>query len=103
MFPPEYVSKVFTKVIPLSNLLDAEIKKKKKKIIIIIIIINGYSSFRHLVESLTNPLISLFLPIYAYFRVLIPYFDPRGSGADREGYVQLESYEEGSGTIIHRG
>ena len=35
--------------------------------------------------------------------MLVPYFDPRGSGADREGYVQRGSNEEGSGTIIHRG
>ena len=34
--------------------------------------------------------------------MLVPYFDPRGSGADREGYVQRGSNEEGSGTIIHR-
>ena len=34
--------------------------------------------------------------------MLVPYFDPRGSGADREGYVQRRSNEEGSGTIIHR-
>ena len=32
----------------------------------------------------------------------MPYFDPRGSGADREGYVQRGSKGEGNGTFIHR-
>ena len=78
----------FTEVIPLSNQHDADIQNF------------GCTSFRNLVESLTYLLISLFCPFNADFGVVVPYYDPRGNGADREGYVQRGSNEESSRTII---
>ena len=84
--PSRICNKSFTEVIPLSNLLDAEIQTFGRK---------SYLPFNLIV----------FCPFYAYlgcfFFFFFPYFDSRESSADREGYVQRGLNEEGNRTITH--